>query len=162
MRRACLFLALTLLTTVLAPGTAAAWAAPRAAGLRAAVVAPQLQRQLNAAGVTHAVAVTLVVSPRDFALSVRPSSVTVTRGQSAKYTVDVSVIGGSAGKVSLAVAGLPAGTMAVLSPNPVGAPGSSALTVKTTSSTRRGTYTLRITGTRGSLVHTATATLTVR
>jgi subtilisin family serine protease len=116
----------------------------------------------TAAGVTHAVAVTLVVSPRDFALSVRPSSVTVTRGQSAKYTVDVSVIGGSAGKVSLAVAGLPAGTMTVLSPNPVGAPGSSALTAKTTSSTRRGTYTLRITGTRGSLVHTATATLTVR
>ena len=116
----------------------------------------------TAAGVTHAVAVTLVVSPRDFALAVRPSSVTISRGQSAKYTVDVSVIGGSAGKVSLAVAGLPTGTMAVLSPNPVGAPGSSALTAKTTSSTRRGTYTLRITGTRGSLVHTATATLTVR
>lgn len=116
----------------------------------------------TAAGVTHSVAVTLVVSPRDFALSVRPSSVTISRGQSAKYTVDVSVIGGSAGKVSLAVAGLPTGTMAVLSPNPVGAPGSSALTAKTTSSTRRGTYTLRITGTRGSLVHTATATLTVR
>jgi hypothetical protein len=52
--------------------------------------------------------------------------------------------------------------MAVFSPSPVGAPGSSALTVKTTSSTRRGTYTLRITGTRGSLAHAATATLTVR
>jgi hypothetical protein len=34
--------------------------------------------------------------------------------------------------------------------------------VKAASSTRRGTYSLRITGTRGSLVHTATATLTVR
>jgi hypothetical protein len=116
----------------------------------------------TAGGLTHTVAVTLVVSARDFALSVSPSSVTIPRGQSAKYTVGISVIGGSVGKVSLAVAGLPTGTTAVLSPNPVGSPGSSALTVKATSSTRRGTYTLRITGTRGSLVHMTTATLTVR
>ena len=116
----------------------------------------------TAGGVTHAVAVTLVVSARDFALSVSPSSVAISRGQSAKYTVGVSVVGGSVGNVSLAVAGLPTGTMAVVSPNPVGSPGSSTLTVKTTASTKRGTYSLRITGTSGSLVHTATVTLTVR
>jgi serine protease AprX len=79
-----------------------------------------------------------------------------------KYTVGVSVVGGSVGNVSLTVAGLPAGTTAVFSPNPVASPGSSALTVKTTSSTRRGTYTLQITGTSGSLVHTITVILTVR
>ena len=50
MRRVTLLLALTLLTTVLVSGTAAAQAAPRVAGLRAAVVAPQLQQQLDAAG----------------------------------------------------------------------------------------------------------------
>jgi hypothetical protein len=116
----------------------------------------------TAGGLTHTIAVTLVVSARDFALSVSPSSVTISRSQSAKYTVGVSVIRGSVGKVSLAVAGLPTGTTAVLSPNPVGSPGSSTLTVKATSSTRRGTYTLRITGTTGSLVHMTTATLTVR
>jgi hypothetical protein len=116
----------------------------------------------TAGGVTHTVGVTLVVSARDFALSASPSSVTVSRGKSAKYTVAVSVTGGSVGNVSLTVAGLPAGTTAAFSPNPVGSPGSSALTVKTTSSTPRGTYTLRITGTSGSLVHNATATLTVR
>ena len=116
----------------------------------------------TAGGVTHAVAVTLVISARDFALSVRPSSVAISRGQSAKYTVGVSVVGGSIGDVSLTVAGLPTGTMAVFLPNPVGSPGNSALTVKTTSSTRRGTYTLRITGARGSLAHQAMATLTVR
>jgi len=115
-----------------------------------------------AGGVTHTAAVTLAVSARDFALSVSPSSVTISRNQSAKYTVGVSVAGGSVGKVSLAVAGLPTGTTSVLSPNPVGSPGSSTLTVKATSSARRGTYTLRITGTSGSLLHTATATLTVR
>ncbi|HEX9518535.1 MAG TPA: S8 family serine peptidase, partial [Streptosporangiaceae bacterium] len=116
----------------------------------------------TAGGVTHTVAVTLVVSARDFALSVSPSSVTIFRRQSAKYTVGVSVVGGSVGSVSLTVAGLPTGTTAVFSPNPVGSPGSSTLTVKTTSSTLRGTYTLAITGGSGSLVHKATATLTVR
>ena len=116
----------------------------------------------TAGGVTHTVAVTLVFSVRDFALSVSPSSVTIFHTQSAKYTVGVSVVGGSVGNVSLTVAGLPTGTTAVFSPNPVGSPGSSTLTVKTTSSTRRGTYTLQITGTSGSLVHKATATLTVR
>jgi len=116
----------------------------------------------TAGGVTHTVAVTLVVSARDFALSASPSSVTISRGQSAKYAVGVSVVGGSVGNVSLTVAGLPAGTTAVFSPNPVGSPGSSTLTVKTTSPTKRGTYTLQITGTSGSLLHKATATLTVR
>jgi hypothetical protein len=116
----------------------------------------------GAAGVAHTVAVTLVVSARDFALSVSPSSASIVRGKSAKYTVGVSVVGGSVGKVSLTVAGLPAGATAAFSPNPAGSPGSSTLTVKTTSSTKRGTYTLRITGTSGSLVHEATATLTVR
>ena len=107
-------------------------------------------------------AVTLVVSARDFALSASPSSATISRGKSANYTIAVSVIGGSVGNVSLTVAGLPAGTTAVFSPNPVASPGGSTLTVKTTSLTRRGTYTLQITGTSGSLVHQATATLTVR
>src|SRR5262249_60927762 len=113
----------------------------------------------TAGGVTHTVAVTLVISARDFALSVSPSSVSIARKQSAKYTVGVSVAGGSVGNVSLTVAGLPAGTTAAFSPNPAGSPGSSVLTVKTTSSTRRRTYTLRITGTSGSLPPHATPTL---
>src|SRR5262249_47313187 len=51
MRRASLLLALTLLATVLASGTAAARAAtPRVFALQAAVVAPQLRQQLDAAG----------------------------------------------------------------------------------------------------------------
>jgi uncharacterized membrane protein len=116
----------------------------------------------TAGSLTHTVAVTLVVSARDFALSVSPQSVSIVRGKSANYTVAVSVTGGSVGKVSLTVAGLPAGTTAAFSPNPAGSPGSSTLTVKTTSAAKRGTYTLRITGTSGSLVHEAMATLTVR
>src|SRR5262249_55993828 len=40
----------------------------------------------TAGGVTHAVAVTLVVSARDFALSVSPSSATISPGKSGKDT----------------------------------------------------------------------------
>jgi len=74
----------------------------------------------------------------------------------------VPVIGGPAGKVSLTLAGLSAGTTAAFPPDAVGSPGSSALTVKATSSARRGTCTLRITRTRGSVAHQVTAALTVR
>lgn len=113
-------------------------------------------------GKSHTATVTLVVSPRDFSLSVSPSTVTIYRRQSATYTVGVSMIGGSVGNVTLSIAGLPAGTTAAFSPNPVGSPGSSTLTARTTSSTPRGTYTLKVTGRAGSLIHQATATLTVR
>ena len=113
-------------------------------------------------GKSHTATVTLVVSPRDFSLSVSPSTVTIYRRQSATYTVGVSMIGGSVGNVTLTIAGLPAGTTAAFSPNPVGSPGSSTLTARTTSSTPRGTYTLKVTGRAGSLIHQATATLTVR
>ena len=168
-------------TAMARPSVRSAWAATCTASFSPQVIAGAGSSQLTvttlptapggtypltitgtAGSVTHTIAVTLVVSARDFALTVSPSSVTISRSQSAKYTVGVSVIGGSVGKVSLAVAGLPSGTTAVLSPNPVGSPGSSTLTVKATSSTRRGTYTLRITGTTGSLVHMTTATLTIR
>jgi hypothetical protein len=109
---------------------------------------------------THSVAATLVVSARDFSLTVSPSSVSVSRRQTASYTVTVSSVNGFAGSVSLSISGLPSGASASWSRNPVTAPGSATLRV--TTSTTRGTFTLRITGTSGALVHQATATLTVR
>src|SRR5262249_60902828 len=93
----------------------------------------------TAGGVTHAVAVSLVISARDFALSVSPSSATILRGKSATYTVGVSVVGGSVGNVSLTVAGLAAGTTAGLSPHPVGSPGNPGRPAATKSAARVGT-----------------------
>jgi serine protease AprX len=75
--------------------------------------------------------------------------------------VTVSAIGGSVGNVTLTVGALPAGTTATIVPNPVGSPGSSTLTVKTTSWTPRGTFTLQITGTAGALAHQTVGWLTV-
>jgi hypothetical protein len=42
------------------------------------------------------------------------------------------------------------------------APGTATLKVKTTASTVRGTFTVKVTATSGSLTHQATATLVVR
>jgi subtilisin family serine protease len=111
---------------------------------------------------SHSAALTLVVPPRDFALSVSPASRTVTRPNATTYAVTVSPLNGFAGNVSLTVSGLPYRATATLSPNPVATPGTATLTVRTTPSTTRGTFTVRVTGTSGSLTHQATATLVVR
>src|SRR5262245_64085560 len=72
MRRVSLLVALTLLTTVLASATTAARAAPaRAAALPVAVVAPQLQRQLDAAGQDEMVEAIVVLKSQADLASVR-------------------------------------------------------------------------------------------
>jgi hypothetical protein len=107
--------------------------------------------------------VTLVVSAvPDFALSASPASATVIAGQSTSFTITAASVSGFAGNVSLSVAGLPSAATATFSPSPVRAPGTSTLTVRTTRTTTRGTFTVRITGKSGSLVHQATVTLVVR
>jgi subtilisin family serine protease len=112
---------------------------------------------------SHSVAITLVVTPKpDFALSASPSSNTVLRRQSASWTVSGTAVGGFAGVVALSIAGLPAGSSASFTPSAITGSGASTLRVSTTGQTARGTFTLRITGTSGSLVHQATVTLVVR
>jgi hypothetical protein len=110
----------------------------------------------------HTVAVTLRVTARDFAISASPTGISVLRGQSGTYSVSVSSLGGFTGSVGLSVTGLPTGASATFTPNPVAAPGTSTLTVQTTGSTPRSTFSLRITGTSGSLSHQITVTLSVR
>ena len=111
---------------------------------------------------THTGQLTLVVNPRDFTLAAGPSPITVSRGQTASYTVSVAAVGGFTGTVSLSVTGLPTKATATFSANPVGVPATSVLRVRTTTLTPRGTYTIRITGSSGSLVHQVTVTLIVR
>jgi hypothetical protein len=111
---------------------------------------------------SHAVTVSLVVNPRDFGVAISPSSITVTRPQTATYTVTVSSVGGFTGSVTLKVAGLPVNSSATWTGNPVAAPGTATVKVKTTSTTTRGTFTLKVTGTNASLSHQTTVTLVVR
>jgi hypothetical protein len=100
------------------------------------------------------------VTAPDFSLSAAPSSQTIVRGGSATYTVSVNPTGGFNGSVNLAATGLPSGATASFTPNPTG--GASTLKIQTTASTKPGGYTLTVTGTSGSLSHTATVTLQVK
>lgn len=111
---------------------------------------------------SHSVTVTLVINQRDFAVTMSPASVTVTRPQTATYAVTVSSVGGFSGSVTMKVSGLPSNSTATWTGNPVAAPGTATLKIKTTSGTTRGTLTVKVTAISGSMTHQTTATLTVR
>ena len=98
----------------------------------------------------------------DFSLSATPGSQTVLQGGSASYMVSASSLNAFTGSVSLSASGAPSGVSIGFTPTSVTADsGSSTMTVNVASNTAPGTYTLTITGTSGSLVHTATVTLAV-
>jgi hypothetical protein len=95
----------------------------------------------------------------DFSLSASPASQTVTQGTNTSYTVTVTPGGGFAGSVTLSVIGLPSGAAGTFSPNPTAT--TSTFSVTTAASTPAGSYPLTITGTSGTLTHTASVTLVV-
>ena len=102
------------------------------------------------------------VPPGDFSLSASPSSRTVTRGSSTTYTATITRQPGFTGQVGFTVAGLPSGASGTFSPKTVSNPGTlSTLRITTSSRTQTGTYTVTITGTSGSLIHSATVTLRI-
>jgi PKD repeat protein len=107
--------------------------------------------------------ITVTPPPPEFILSVSPARQIVVRGASTNYTVSVTPVNGFAGSVSLAISGLPSGAAGTFDVNPVVPPTSiSTLTVRTSSTTKHGNYTLRITGTSGSLLHATTVNLQVK
>jgi Domain of unknown function (DUF1929)/Glyoxal oxidase N-terminus/PKD domain len=103
---------------------------------------------------------TITVQP-DFSISASPSSRTVVQGGGTTYTATITGGTGFSGTVSLSVSGLPAGASASFSPASISTSGSSTLSVSTSSTTPPGSYPLTITGTSGSLIHTASVTLVV-
>ncbi len=112
---------------------------------------------------TATVSVTLTAPPPpDFSLSASPSSQTVTAGNSTSFTVSVAAINGFTGTVALGESGMPAGMLASCSPASITTSGSCTLNVSTTTSTTAGTYSLTITGSSGSLSHSATVSVTVK
>jgi len=105
--------------------------------------------------------VTLVVAnpSADFSLSATPSSRSVSRNQSTTYTVTVTPLDGFTGAVTFSVTGLPRGASASFNPTSVTGSGTTTMTV--TAGNSRGTFTLTIAGTSGSLQHNTAVTLTV-
>ena len=110
---------------------------------------------------------TITVTPAsaDFSITAGPPSKTVTPGQSATFTVTVTPVTGFAGTVSLSVSsesGFPTGvTSGGFSPASINGSGSSTLTMNTTTSTVPFALSLTVTGTSGTITHTAATTLLV-
>jgi hypothetical protein len=109
---------------------------------------------------THTAGVTLVVSA-DFAISVSPSSTSVTHGGSAQYLVSFTPGAGFSGTVSFSVSGVPRRAGTSFNPTSLSAAGSTALTINTNRKTPTGTFTLTITATSGGLTHSQQVTLTI-
>jgi PKD repeat protein len=99
-----------------------------------------------------------------FVLSATPTSMTIARGESAKYTIAITPTNGFSGTVTLSATGLPGGAGASFSPNPVNvsAAASSELSVATSSTTKNGKYTLTIVGVSDGITRTTSVTLQVR
>ena len=98
----------------------------------------------------------------DFSIS-NSGAVTVTRGSSGSTRIAVTLTSGSTQPVSLSYSsGLPSGASCSFNPSSGNPTFSSALTIKTSSSTRKGSYTITIAGTGGGKSHTTRFTLTIQ
>ena len=112
------------------------------------------------AGLTHTSSVVLAVV--NFTLSASPvSRAVVGGGTNTTYTITLSTNSSFSGSVNFGVSNLPAATTASFNPTSLSSPGSSTLTVTTTSNTPSGTYGLMVFGTNGTAVGVAYMTLTV-
>ncbi|HZJ54372.1 MAG TPA: fibronectin type III domain-containing protein [Myxococcaceae bacterium] len=109
--------------------------------------------------------VTVTPATPDFHISVSPSGTLVNPGQSTTFTVTVTPVSGFTGAVSLAVgseAAFPSGvTSGGFSPSTISGSGTSTLTMNTTTSAVPYALSLTVTGTSGTLNHTASTTLMV-
>lgn len=98
-------------------------------------------------------------------LGITPTSQSVTRGQTATYTISVTSTGGFTGAVALSATGARANASASFSPASVtltsGGTASTTLTVNTTATTPTGSATLTVQGTGTKVSGTVTAGLTV-
>ncbi len=93
----------------------------------------------------------------NFSLAVSSASLNLTPGQGASSQVSVTAANGFTGAVNLAatLVGAPAGVTATLGSATVQAGGQTILTVQTSAGTPGGTYLVAVSGTAGSVQHTA-------
>ncbi len=104
------------------------------------------------------------ILPKDFSVSVAPTSQSTPAGGTTNYTVTASPSNGFTGDVALSATGLPSGISASFSPNPAtitSGPASSTLTLSVASSVAANTYSFNIVGMNGSTSHSTPASVTV-
>ena len=120
----------------------------------------------SSARVVRSATVKLVVNPvGDFSFSVNPSSLTVPRGSRGTTYVSLTGQNGFYCTVGLSSSGLPAGVSATWGATSKLVSGTTtssvSLKLSASSSVAPGTYSIQLAGTCGSIVHSATVTLTV-
>ena len=106
--------------------------------------------------------ISLTIPTPDFSLTLSSAKITLTKSGSAYLatsdTVTTAALNGFSGSETLKVTGAPAGLGTSFSPTSIATAGSSRLSL-TPSGLKAGTYTLTVTGTSGSLTHSATLTI---
>lgn len=129
-------------------------------------------------GATHSINVSLNIVASghpDYTLEMTPTTQYVSAGHAVTYTIKVVPVSGFTGTVVLSANTVPGAvllgwnsTTPVTAQNPSisipvggGAPGAATLTVATTSTNPPGSYAVTVTGTSGSLSHTAAGTLDI-
>jgi hypothetical protein len=118
----------------------------------------------SSGSLTHSASLKLMINAaQDFRLDVSPSTIAAAPGSSSSsFTVSASGQNGFNGSVGVAVSGLPAGA-STLPASPFSVPAGSSqnvsLSIPTTLSP--GSYSLMVSGTSGSLAHSAALALTV-
>jgi uncharacterized membrane protein len=107
---------------------------------------------------------TATLNVKDFTLSAGPSPQTVAPGGTADYTVGIATTSGFASSPTLAcqVLTTPTGTGCSFDSASVAPGGSTLMHVTSTASTPSGNYTVQVTATSGSTVHTVNVTYTVQ
>jgi subtilase family serine protease len=102
------------------------------------------------------------VATPDFSISASPSALTIQARYSGSSTITVTSLNGFSGTVSLAASGL----SSALSPSSLtvasGGSASATLSITVPSTTKTGTYAIIVTGTNGSLSHSAAVTVNVQ
>jgi hypothetical protein len=115
--------------------------------------------------ISVSVSVTQPPPPPDFAVSAKPTTLSIVQGSSGSSTITVNSQNGFSGTVNLSPNVSPSGPAAALSPTSVvlvsGGSASSTLSVTTGSSTTIGNYVVNVTAVAGSLTHFAIVSVSV-
>jgi hypothetical protein len=98
----------------------------------------------------------------NFSFSASPTSDTVARGSTGTYTLTLTPIGGLTGSVSLSYSGAPVNTTCSISPPQVTLDGTNSAQATVARNASKGTHTLTLKGTSGSVIHSTTVTRTIK